>query len=113
MLELLAHVHPGELPGAHHVVRIHVPPGASVERVRAERLPGWDTSGRKASRAFGDRWYDEKRSIALVVPAVPARPFGCNILLNAAHPEFGQVRSGPPEPVPWDARWMGERWGAR
>jgi RES domain-containing protein len=67
-------------------------------------LPGWDERGSPVALAFGDRWIGEARSAALVVPSVPSRPIGRNVLINPAHPEAGRIAVSAPFPVPWDER---------
>jgi RES domain-containing protein len=67
-------------------------------------VPGWDGRDSPAARAFGDRWHADRRSVALVVPALPAKPIGRTVLVNPLHPDFSRVRSGKPFPVPWDER---------
>ena len=60
----------------------------------------------RASRAYGDRWYDEGRTAVLIVPSVLARPER-NIAINQEHPDFGKIRATAPEPVDWDERLFG------
>jgi RES domain-containing protein len=40
----------------------------------------------------------------LVVPALPARPHGRNILINPRHPDADRIVVSRPFPVPWDER---------
>lgn len=104
LLELLAHaLRPRTLPGPHHAVRIEIP-DAAVEVLDPAALPGWDAKGSPEARAFGDRWLEEARSPALVVPAVPARPVACNVLLNPMHPDAARISVSEPFEVPWDER---------
>lgn len=104
LLELLAHsARPRTLPGPHHAVRIDVP-DALAETVDPARLPGWDERDSAAALDFGDRWLRERRSAALVVPAVTSRPVGRNVLINPDHPDAGKVAVSAPFPVPWDER---------
>lgn len=104
LLEILAHgLRPRTLPGPHHAVRIAVP-GDLVEIIEPEALSGWDERGSPEALAFGDRWLDEARSVALVVPSVPSRPIGRNVLVNPAHPSAGRVSVSDPFLVPWDER---------
>ena len=105
LLEVL--VHAGclqKIPGAHHCARAEVPDDLAMETVDEARLPGWDAPDSSAARAFGDAWLAEARSAVLSVPAAAARPFGRNLLLNPAHPDFARIRLHPPEPIAWDAR---------
>lgn len=46
-----------------------------------------DPTDRATTRAFGDLWTMERRSVALRVPSVVA-PHSHNYLLNPAHPDF-------------------------
>jgi RES domain-containing protein len=105
ILEILAHAaRPRTLPGPHHAVRIEVPPDLPVETLDADALPGWEAKGSPEARAFGDRWYDERRSVVLMVPAVPSRPIGRNVLINPAHPDAFRIALSAPFDLPWDER---------
>jgi RES domain-containing protein len=104
ILEILAHaLRPRTLPGPHHAVELEVP-DRSVEVVDPSVVVGWDRPASAVARAFGDRWLAEARSVALVVPALPSRPVGRNVLLNPAHPHFPRIVASAPFPVPWDER---------
>lgn len=94
---------PRTLPGMHHAVRIEVP-DADVEELAAAVLRGWDEPHSSAARAFGDRWLAEQRSPALLVPALPCRPVGRNLLINPSHPGIGAVVVSTSFAVPWDER---------
>jgi hypothetical protein len=41
-----------------------------IESIRGEGLPGWGDDDQSASRAYGDRWLEELRSVVLPVPGV-------------------------------------------
>lgn len=62
-------------------------PDRLVEELRP--LPrGWDAEPAGAeSRAAGDRWVTEQRSVALLVPSVVV-PVEQNALINPRHPRF-------------------------
>ena len=104
ILEVLAHaLRPRTLPGAHHAVRIDIP-DVLVESLDPATLPGWDARGSPEAVEFGDRWLAEARSAVLIVPALPARPEGRNVLVNPLHPDAGRLSVSAPFPVPWDER---------
>jgi len=104
IVEILAHAaHPRTLPGPHHAVRIEVPEDVA-EVLDPAALPGWDERGAPVALAFGDHWLGEARSAALVVPSVPSRPIGRNVLINPDHPEARRIVVSDPFPVPWDER---------
>lgn len=104
ILEIIAHsLRPRTLPGAHHAVRIDVPEEL-IEFLDPADLPGWEAKGSPQAVAFGDRWVLEQRSAVLLVPAVPCRPIGRNVLINPLHPDAGKIVVSPPFPVPWDDR---------
>ncbi|HEX6038718.1 RES family NAD+ phosphorylase, partial [Longimicrobium sp.] len=82
ILELLAHAaRPRTLPGAHHAFRIDVPDDL-VEVADPAAIPGWDRKESPVALSLGDTWLQQRRSAALVVPAIPSRPVGRNVLIN-------------------------------
>ncbi|WP_442165505.1 RES family NAD+ phosphorylase, partial [Rhizobium leguminosarum] len=70
------------LPQAHYVT-ITLPRGLSYEIFSEPALPGWDSMPANASKAFGERWCQEKSSAILLVPSVVAR-VDRNMLINPA-----------------------------
>ncbi|MEX1162913.1 MAG: RES domain-containing protein [Nitriliruptor sp.] len=103
ILEILAHTtRPRTLPGPHHAVRIVIPDDL-VETADDHRIGAWDR-GPAASRAFGDGWLDQRRSAALSVPSLPARPVGRTIVIDPAHPDADAIAVSEPFPVPRDDR---------
>lgn len=59
---------------------------ADVEDVARTR-PDLDPHDRDGTRAFGDAWAREARSLAIRVPSVVV-PLGCNFVVNPNHPGF-------------------------
>ena len=104
ILELLGHaLRPRTLPGPHHAIRIEIP-GALLEVLDPDALPGWDVKASPEARRFGDRWLVEARTPVLVVPSVPSRPIGRTVIINPAHPAAASIEVGAPFRVPWDER---------
>jgi RES domain-containing protein len=99
LLEKAAQLNSLKIPRTLVYVRIEIPAGASVEEVKLEDLPGWDSDNRTASQRYGDAWYDEARSLALLVPSLAAPGLERNILISQRHPEFATVRSSAPESI--------------
>ena len=93
----------GHMPPGQHFITITIPNGVSYEVVTPDSLPGWNDISCGPSRAHGEAWQQERRSLLLIVPSVVARSER-NVLLNPEHPEFGQVATSMHEPVCWDAR---------
>jgi RES domain-containing protein len=107
-LEQLVHLPLGRVPATQVLVVVEIPEGVSTEELHPERLPGWSARDRIASRAFGDRWYDERRSAVLLVPSVAA-PGERNVLIDQEHPDSSRIVASPPAPVVWDERLFGRR----
>lgn len=102
-LEILAHTtRPRTLPGPHHAVRIVVPDDL-IETADDHRIGTWGR-GSAASRAFGDGWLDQRRSAALSVPSLSARPVGRTIVIDPTHPDAAAIVVSEPFVVPWDDR---------
>lgn len=93
----------GHMPPGQHFITVTIPNGVSYEVVTADSLPGWDDISCAASRAHGEAWQQQRRSLLLVVPSVVARSER-NFLLNPDHAEFGRLRASMHEPVRWDGR---------
>lgn len=107
MLEKLAHTRIGKIPNGQQFADIHIPAQVSVERLDQAALPGWNRMDYVAARAFGDEWYDRRRTAVLIVPSLPSMGLEQNLLINQLHPDFADVRAGQPQPVIWDARLFG------
>jgi RES domain-containing protein len=102
LLEILIHAS-GSVPQSQGYVAIDVPPALSIEEITEEDVPQWDSASYEAARAFGDQWYDERRTPVLIVPSLVTR-MERNVLINQEHPEFPLVRASEAVPVRWDAR---------
>lgn len=105
LLEILVHANaPVALPGAHHCARALIDESIAIEVLEESTLLGWADEDAVISRAYGDGWIDERRTAILSVPAATARPYGRNLLLNPAHPDFARLVLEPAVAVSWDSR---------
>jgi RES domain-containing protein len=102
LLEVLVHSS-GSLPRSQAYIEIEIPAGLAMEEVTPDDVPGWDTASYASARAYGDRWYDERRTPVLRVPSVITL-FERNVLINQEHADFARIRASQPAPVRWDAR---------
>ncbi len=102
LLEILVHTS-GSVPRSQGYVEIEIPASVAVEEITQDEVPRWDSASFEAARAFGDRWYDERRTAVLMVPSV-ATLVERNVLINQEHPAFAMLRASEPLPVRWDAR---------
>ena len=102
LLEVLVHAS-GGVPKSQGYIEITIPQELSVERIDLPRVAAWDLPAGAAARAFGDRWYDERRTPVLIVPSVVTRVEN-NVLINQEHPEFQRIGASDPLPVRWDER---------
>jgi len=109
VLEILVHSNLGRVPRDFAFIEIHIPEEIEIEEIMTHDLPKWDAPDSKASRAFGSRWYREKRSAVLVVPSVAADGRQRNVLIHQEHPQFPLLSASAPQPVKWDARLFRRR----
>ena len=100
LLEILVHAS-GSVPKSQGYIEIEIPSGLSIEEITQDDVPRWDSPSFEATRAFGDRWYDERRTPVLIVPSVVTQ-VERNVLINQEHPEFPLVRASQGVPVRWD-----------
>ena len=102
LLEILVHAS-GNVPRSQGYVEIEITSGLSIEEITQDNLPRWDAPSFEATQAFGDRWYDERRTPVLVVPSVVTR-VERNVLINQEHPDFPLVQASQAVLVRWDSR---------
>jgi RES domain-containing protein len=106
MLETLVHTNIGKLPKTHSWIEILIRKGIRIEEVHSAEISGWDAPDQRASRRYGDQWYDEGRTAVLLVPSLVARPER-NIAINQEHADFKRIRATAPKPVIWEERLFG------
>lgn len=99
VVEKMAQLGAQRLPSTLVYTSIELPDDITVERVEPAQIPGWDADNRSTSQAFGDRWYDERKSLALLVPSLAAPGLEWNLLINQRHPDFTRVTAAKPRPV--------------
>jgi RES domain-containing protein len=109
VLEVLVHANLGRVPKTHAVVEITIPDAVTTEIISPEPLPGWDAEDLIVSRAYGDRWLEEKRTAVLLVPSVVTGGREQNIVLNPEHPAFKDIAASKLQDVMWDARLFRRR----
>jgi RES domain-containing protein len=99
LLEKSAQLSSVRLPRSLQFVSVRIPDAATIEEVRGPDLPGWDADDRMVSQSFGNRWYDEARSLILLVPSLAAPGLERNVLINQRHPQFRRLKPGAPRPI--------------
>lgn len=109
VLEMLVHANLGRVPRTHAVVEISIPDAIVIEIVAPRDLPRWDAEDQAASRAYGDRWLDERRTGVLLIPSMVTRGREHNVLLNPEHPSFKAITASKPQDVVWDERLFRRR----
>lgn len=107
LVEKAAQLGGWQIPRTLTYIRIDIGDAAPVEEIRGEDLLGWDADNKTASQAFGDRWYDAKRSLLLIVPSLVAPGLERNVLINERHPSFALVMASPPERVRCHPKLLG------
>jgi RES domain-containing protein len=98
LVEKMAQLSSPQIPRTFTFIRVDIDDQASVEQVRVDDVPDW-TDNKAASQRFGDRWYDEQRSLVLIVPSLVAPGIERNMLINERHSAFALVTASPPEPI--------------
>lgn len=107
LLEVLAHAgRRQKLPGAQQCVRAVIPNDMAVEVVDETEVPGWDLEASTVARTYGDDWLRERRTAVLSVPAVTARPYGRNLVVNMDHLDYARIRFAESVAITWDLRLL-------
>lgn len=99
LLEKAAQFGSIRVPRSLRYIRITIPDAVTVEEVRVQELARWDADDRRASQRFGDAWYDEGRSLILLVPSLAAPGLERNVVINQRHPQFRRLKVTPPQPI--------------
>ena len=107
MLEILVHVNREDVPDGRRMLAYEIPDAALAE-LPPNRWPrGWDKLPYSdAVRRVGDGFVRDGRQLALRVPSAVARG-EFNVLVNPAHPQFGQIRLLADNPLALDPRLFG------
>lgn len=105
VLELLVHVEVRHIMDNFVAFPIDVPQDLVVERVSEDALPrDWRSRHAWAKlQSIGAEWLRTRHSSLLQVPSAVV-PQESNFLLNPAHPDFGRLVLGKPEPYRFDPR---------
>jgi RES domain-containing protein len=104
MLELLVYSNIGRVPLTHEVITVDVPKAVKVEKIELFQLAaGWNSESNLVSRAIGDQWLKEKRSMILLVPSVVVQ-MEWNAVVNPLHPDFKRLIASNSVPFVWDKR---------
>lgn len=103
MLEVLAHIgRQGIIPKNHRYIKISIPQSLKIESF-AKQNKHWNSPDTIASRAYGDQWIKEIRTVALIVPSVVATE-DKNIVINPKHPDYRKIKASPPQDIIWNER---------
>jgi RES domain-containing protein len=108
MLEKLVHLNINRMPRLESWIECLIPENVPAEALDAAALPGWDREDQQVSRVYGNRWFDEKRSLVLAVPSLVTHGRSFNLLINQQHSEFHRLKPTSPQPVEWDDRLFGK-----
>jgi RES domain-containing protein len=104
LLEMLVHCNTGRIPNTHAWIEITCPGRYGVTEIKPAQVPDWNGFDIRRTRALGDRWYEDRRSLVLLVPSVVTAGVERNVLINQDHPAFRHVRATAPVGVKWDSR---------
>lgn len=102
--EQLAQTGIGKVPRRQQWIEIAVPEAVAIEEATGDDVPAWDAPDLTASRAYGNQWLKEERTVILVVPSVVGQPHERNVVVNPDHPDFRFLKASDPEDVRWDTR---------
>lgn len=112
-LEGFVHLDPSDAPSDLVVIPADIPDDVSRREIAAVTLPPtWrDYPAPEQLAELGTAWVRAGTTALLVVPSAIV-PQERNVLLNPAHPAFGRIHLGTPEPFSFDPRmWKRRRPG--
>jgi RES domain-containing protein len=101
LTECLVHL-PGQLPADYVAFKLSLPEHAVETLGRTVLKDGW-RGDPGYTRAIGDAWAGQGRSLVLAVPSA-VLPASTNLLINPAHPWSGRVSIADRVPFEFDPR---------
>ena len=104
LLETLVHCNTGRIPKTQAWIEITCPERYGIAEIKADEIANWNGFDIRGTRALGDRWYEERKALILLVPSVVTAGIERNVLINQDHPDFRHVRATAPTQVQWDSR---------
>jgi RES domain-containing protein len=105
LVEILVHLS-SVIPDRYVLGAAEIPDDLDVDHItESELASNWatlDPSHQSATRAIGDHWIADGRSVVLSVPSVISGER--NYALNPAHPAFARIAFAAPIPFHFDLR---------
>lgn len=107
LLEVLVHleIDVDDLPTSYQLHAVDIDDGASLDAIDDDALPADWRDRTDVTRAAGDRWLAENRTLLLRVPSAIV-PFTSNWLLNPSHADRAIVRIADSFGVSFDPRLL-------
>lgn len=103
-IELFVHLEPAQQPDDLVAIAASLPEGEPAQRLDPEKLPPrWWSDDFEPLRALGDRWIQERSSLAMQVPSAALR-MEWNVLINPLHSAIAGLEIESPEAFHFDAR---------
>jgi len=104
LLEVLVHLSFADVPSTYRWIELSLPGEQEIEQIISSEIQNWNTANLTAARSFGDLWYEEKRTIALLVPSVVTAGVENNLIINQDHSGFSGIHASAARDVIWDDR---------
>lgn len=106
VLEVLVHLESSLPLPVYSLIQVEFEDGM-IERLELSELPrNWRRgSSLAATQLIGDKWIEERRSLALAVPSA-ILPIETIYLINPEHPDFDKISAHKPQAFSFDDRLL-------
>lgn len=108
MSETMAHrLGQGFLSAGYSLITFKISDNFSFEEIRRAQLPAdWRLySSYSISQPLGSHWFKKRETLLLRVPSAVV-PGDYNVVVNATHPDYGQLKEISREAFPFDQRFI-------
>ena len=103
-MELLIRLKAEDVLRVYRKMPVFIPERLIAHIDEDELPPGWaKPTPHPVTRVIGDRWIDSMESAVLQVPSAAVRGES-NFIVNPAHADFDDIRTGPVSDFRYDAR---------